>query len=180
MKFRHEWKNKKMFKICCIVLAANILLSAVIAFVWFKRSDGDENISNVGIEQGYENRLFDTGNMVHNYYLYEKSGHLSMIPWDYNLAFGTFQDTNAEVAVNDPIESPLYVSSASERTMMGWFLSNEEYTAMCKQYFDDFITMYFDGGKLEKMINFTKKLIAPYVEKDPTKFCEYEEFEKGR
>lgn len=29
-----------------------------------------------------------TGGMIHNYYLYEENGRLSMIPWDYNLAFG--------------------------------------------------------------------------------------------
>lgn len=29
-----------------------------------------------------------TGSMIHNYYLYEKDGQMSMIPWDYNLAFG--------------------------------------------------------------------------------------------
>ena len=29
------------------------------------------------------------------------------------------------------------------------------------------------------MIRTTEELIAPYVEKDPTKFCTYEEFEKG-
>lgn len=31
-----------------------------------------------------------TGNMLHNYYLYEKDGKLTMLPWDYNLAFGAF------------------------------------------------------------------------------------------
>ena len=31
-----------------------------------------------------------TGTMLHNYYLYEKDGKLSMLPWDYNLAFGGF------------------------------------------------------------------------------------------
>ena len=31
-----------------------------------------------------------TGNMLHNYYLYEKNGKLEMLPWDYNLAFGAF------------------------------------------------------------------------------------------
>lgn len=31
-----------------------------------------------------------TGSMLHNYYLYENDGKLSMIPWDYNLAFGGF------------------------------------------------------------------------------------------
>lgn len=32
-----------------------------------------------------------TGNMLHNYYLYQDNeGKLSMLPWDYNLAFGAF------------------------------------------------------------------------------------------
>ena len=31
-----------------------------------------------------------TGNMLHNYYLYEEDGKLQMIPWDYNLGFGAF------------------------------------------------------------------------------------------
>lgn len=31
-----------------------------------------------------------TGNMLHNYYLYEEDGKLKMIPWDYNLAYGNF------------------------------------------------------------------------------------------
>lgn len=31
-----------------------------------------------------------TGNMLHNYFLYEKDGKLEMLPWDYNLAFGAF------------------------------------------------------------------------------------------
>ena len=30
-----------------------------------------------------------TGTMIHNYYLYEEDGRLSMLPWDYNLAYGT-------------------------------------------------------------------------------------------
>ena len=32
-----------------------------------------------------------TGSIIHNYYLYEDDGKLSMIPWDYNLSFGGFQ-----------------------------------------------------------------------------------------
>ena len=36
-----------------------------------------------------------TGSMIHNYYLYEQDGKLSMLPWDYNLAFGGFHGNNA-------------------------------------------------------------------------------------
>ena len=33
-----------------------------------------------------------TGTMLHNYYLYEQNGKLTLLPWDYNLAFGAFGD----------------------------------------------------------------------------------------
>ena len=29
-----------------------------------------------------------TGMMVHNYYLYEEKGNLTILPWDYYLGFG--------------------------------------------------------------------------------------------
>lgn len=48
-----------------------------------------------------------TGSMIHNYYLYEQDGKLAMIPWDYNLAFGTFQSNDADSAVNDDIDAVL-------------------------------------------------------------------------
>ena len=35
-----------------------------------------------------------TGSMIHNYYLYEDGGLLSMLPWDYNLAFGGFMGSS--------------------------------------------------------------------------------------
>ena len=31
-----------------------------------------------------------TGQMLHNYYLYDSSETLQFLPWDYNLGFGTF------------------------------------------------------------------------------------------
>ena len=48
-----------------------------------------------------------TGSMIHNYYLYEQDGKLSMLPWDYNLAFGGFHVNNATSSVNDPIDDVL-------------------------------------------------------------------------
>ena len=48
-----------------------------------------------------------TGMMVHNYYLYEKDGQLAMIPWDYNLGFGTFSAGEATSTVNTPIDNPV-------------------------------------------------------------------------
>ena len=116
-----------------------------------------------------------TGSMVHNYYLYEQDGRLSMIPWDYNLAFGTFQGSDGSSAINDPIDSPLSVTGDGSRPMADWMFSSEEYTALYHQYFRQFL----DSADCAAMIEDAYALIAPYVEQDPTKFCTYEEFEAG-
>lgn len=138
-----------------------------------------------------------TGNMKHNYYLYENDGQLSMIPWDYNLAFGTFaggpgggrggsqeetageETDNATTMVNYPIDTPVYGTTLEDRPMLGKLLENPEYLELYHQYFDEFITDYFESGRFEEMLDEVTTLIAPYVEKDPTAFYEYEEFQKG-
>ena len=121
-----------------------------------------------------------TGSMIHNYYLYENDGQLQMIPWDYNLAFGSFMSMgSATSSVNDPIDTPLSVSGSGDRPMIDWIFSNEEYTELYHQIFGEFIEKYFNSGYYTEMIDGVMSMISPYVEKDPTKFCTYEEFEKG-
>ena len=121
-----------------------------------------------------------TGSMIHNYYLYEEDGQLSMIPWDYNLAFGGFQGgQDATSMVNYPIDTPVSGGTVDSRPMLAWIFESEEYTQLYHQYFADFISSYFDSGYFTQMMAQTKQLIATYVEKDPTKFCTYEEFETG-
>lgn len=121
-----------------------------------------------------------TGSMIHNYYLYEQDGQLSMIPWDYNLAFGGFESqTDATALVNYPIDTPVSGGEVDSRPMLAWIFNSEEYTALYHQYFGEFIDQYFDDGRFATLIDSTKTMIAPYVESDPTKFCTYEEFEKG-
>lgn len=121
-----------------------------------------------------------TGAMIHNYYLYEESGRMQMIPWDYNLAFGGFESAGGATAlVNYPIDSPVSGGSTEDRPMIAWIFENEEYQDLYHQYFAEFIETYFDNGYFEEMMDQVSTMIAPYVEKDPTKFCTYEEFETG-
>lgn len=115
-----------------------------------------------------------TGQMIHNYYLYEENGKLSMIPWDYNLAFGNFQSSNASSSVNSPIDTPVS-GDMSDRPMIAWIFDNEEYTEQYHRLFRQFL----ESIDLEKLVSDTAALIDRYVEKDPTKFCTYEEFKKG-
>ena len=116
-----------------------------------------------------------TGSMIHNYYLYEEDGQLSMIPWDYNLAFGTFQSSDATAEVNTPIDTPVSGGSMEDRPMLSWIFADDTYTQLYHQYFSELL----DSVDFDTLIDTTKELIAPYVEKDPTKFYTYEEFEQG-
>ncbi len=111
-----------------------------------------------------------TGSMIHNYYLYEEDGQFSMIPWDYNLAFGTFQTDSADNAVNDPIDEVL-----ADRPMQAWIFSDDIYTEQYHTLFAEFL----DAVDIDGLIDHAYTLIMPYVKKDPTKFCTYEEFERG-
>lgn len=116
-----------------------------------------------------------TGSIVHNYYLYEKDGRLSMLPWDYNLAFGAFQGNSTSSAVNDPIDSPLSVTGSGDRPMADWIFSSEEYTRLYHEYFEEFLNTVDPAVIIDEAY----ALIAPYVEQDPTKFCATEEFDAG-
>ncbi len=116
-----------------------------------------------------------TGSMIHNYYLYEKDGKMTMIPWDYNLAFGSFQGGNAQSAVNTPIDSPVSGGEASDRPMWNWIAADETYTAQYHQYYEEFLNTVPVEGIIENAYT----LIRPYVASDPTAFYTAEEFETG-
>lgn len=120
-----------------------------------------------------------TGSMIHNYYLHEKDGKLSMIPWDYNLAFGTFMGNSASDAVNASIDSPVTGGDVDDRPMVGWIFSDEKYTDRYHELFAEFIDRWFSDGQLETLISRTAEMIRPYVDKDPTRFCTTEEFDEG-
>lgn len=115
-----------------------------------------------------------TGGMIHNYYLYEQDGKLSMLPWDYNLAFGTFQGGTAASAVNDPIDTPQN-SGSGDRPMIDRILADEALLTQYHAYFGQFLQTV-DAGQI---IDRAYALITPYVAKDPTRFCTEEEFHAG-
>lgn len=134
-----------------------------------------------------------TGSMKHNYYLREDQGQLSMIAWDYNLAFSNFSGggmgggttttatstDEATTLVNYPIDTPVSGTTMDERPLLGVLLSNEAYLEQYHQYFQEFITGYFESGQCTETIDQATALISDYVKDDPTAFCTYEEYQAG-
>ena len=110
----------------------------------------------------------------------EGGGLLSMLPWDYNLAFGGFMgSSDAEALVNWSIDDPTSDGDTESRPMLAWIFESEEYTELYHAAFAEFIESVFTSGEFERLFDDTVELISPYVERGPTKFCTYEEFELG-
>ncbi|EEG30932.1 CotH protein [[Clostridium] methylpentosum DSM 5476] len=114
--------------------------------------------------------------MKHNYYLYENNGQISILPWDFNLAFAGFQSNSASSAVNFPIDTPVQGVDLSERPLLGKLLEVEEYSHLYHAYLQKIVTEYFDSGLFENTIRSLDSLIGSSVQNDPTALYTYEEY----
>ena len=125
-----------------------------------------------------------TGNMLHNYYLYENDGKLSLLPWDYNLAFGTFSGggemgngENATALINTGIDSPLSGADEADRPFWKFIASDEDYLEQYHKVYDELISSFFESGKFESELERVYNMIRPYVEKDTSAFYTVDEFD---
>lgn len=122
------------------------------------------------------------GRTGHNYYLYEKNGILSILPWDYNLAFATYSlgmpnpINDSTLYVNYPIDTPASGEIMLNRPLYHNLMQNDEYFSQYHAYFDKLIAEYFESGYFKSFVAQTTEMISPYIEKDPTAFCSHEDF----
>lgn len=131
-----------------------------------------------------------SGNMAHNYYLYENDGQLNIIPWDYNLSFGgmmnggmggspgreSTESSEATSMINDPIDTPFDGTDFFDA-----LLENEEYLAQYHGYLRQLAEEYVQGGRLQEVWERLDAQTDELIETDPTAFytaAEYEEAKK--
>lgn len=119
----------------------------------------------------------------HNYYLYEDHGKLSMLPWDYNLAFGTYcygmtnPIRDPFVLVNYPVNTPWEGSVMLDRPLFHNVMS---YRDCCSRYHERLwvlLSEYIDSGRMDTLLTETAALIRPYVERDASAFCTVSDFD---
>ena len=115
-----------------------------------------------------------SGAMAHNYYLYESNGQISIIPWDYNLAFGGMHGGDGTSVVNEPIDA-----AWQSTQLFDFVLENEEYKARYHEYYNKLVNEYLFGGKFEETYNRIRTQIDSLVESDPNSMYTYEEYIKG-
>lgn len=121
------------------------------------------------------------GRTGHNYLLYEEGGRIGMLPWDYNLAFGTYMlgmpnpIDDANVIINYPIDTPAPGEYMVDRPLFHNLMQNNDCFALYHSRYEELIEQYFESGLYEVRITETARMIAPYVQADPTAFCSYED-----
>lgn len=118
-----------------------------------------------------------SGNMAHNYYLYEYNGMLNILPWDYNLAFGGMNmgpENDASEVVNDAVDTPF-----AGTTFFDGLLENETYLSRYHEYLNQLAQEYVLGGRFQEVYEGIRERIDTLVETDPTALYSYEEYEAG-
>ena len=118
----------------------------------------------------------------HNYFLYEQDGILRILPWDYNLAFGTYalgmtdpiRDPN--LLINSPIDTPVLGESMDKRPLFSQLMKYDAYFTRYHAYFDAFLSEYMESGRFTETLRQMANQISPYVRNDPTAFCSYADY----
>ena len=117
-------------------------------------------------------------NMGHNYCLYEDNGKLSMIPWDYNLSFGTYNSFSSSDAINYAIDTVFSGVSAEDRPIIGLLLEDEEYLARYHEYLSQLVE-YVTSGQFSAKVDAVSSAIDSYVQNDTSSFDGYDAFKTG-
>lgn len=118
-----------------------------------------------------------SSNMAQNYYLYERDGKLTILPWDYNFSFGGFQSGNSIDVINFPIDTPVSGVSMEDRPLINKLLEIDEYRERYHNYLQEIVDEYFFSGVFEETIISLDEKINEYVKNDTTSFTTYEKYE---
>lgn len=120
-----------------------------------------------------------TGDTAGNYFLYEKRGHLSMLPWDYSSAFGTYRSGYATKMINYPVDTPLLKGLSGNRPMFDWIMKDQRYVTAYHAAMRDLIERYSGENDISFELKQIEAMLTPYIERDQNKFASETAFHKG-
>ena len=142
-----------------------------------------------------------TGHMMQNYYIAEQNGKLSILPWDYNLSFGSMGPggppsgppgtqmsseersmggigiNQATQTINFAIDTPVSGVNMEDRPLVSVLLGFDEYRDAYHHYLSE-LSEYVPGDFINKL-EIIENDIYPYIELDATAFCTPEEHLTG-
>ncbi len=117
--------------------------------------------------------------MGHNYYLYNNNSKFVVIPWDLNMAFGTFNSgLDLDGLVNFYIDEPTS-GEVAQRPLVARLLAHEPYLETYHSYLDELLDGPFDIEHMNRRISQLATMVRPYVAADELKFFTEAQFEAG-
>ncbi|MFC5703869.1 CotH kinase family protein [Cohnella faecalis] len=115
------------------------------------------------------------GSNKQNYYLYEDDGIFSVLPWDYNMAFGGMGGGGgSSILIDEPTQG-----AVSERPLVSKLLAVDKYKTNYHEIIAKMIEGYLSDDKFEARVKEIQELISPYVKQDPRPFYTYDQYESA-
>jgi len=114
----------------------------------------------------------------HNNYIYEVNGKFSVIPWDTNMAFGTFnyglrKSKLINFYINEPTAGPV-----RQYPLVYRLLSQPAYLEMYRCYLKEALEGPFSLDVILPRIDELVELVRPYAKADTEMFYSYEDWER--
>jgi len=114
----------------------------------------------------------------HNNYLYEVDGKFTPIPWDTNMAFGTFNlGIKKEGLINFYIDEPT-AGPMNRFPLVDRLLSHQPYMDRYRGYVEEIINGPFSLDVVLPRIDRWVELVRPYAEADTEMFYSFEDWER--
>ncbi|WP_339266013.1 CotH kinase family protein [Paenibacillus sp. FSL K6-1330] len=107
-----------------------------------------------------------------NYYLYENNGIFSVLPWDYNMAFGGFGGSS--ILIDEPTQGAL-----AERPLIAKLLEVDKYKERYHAILSEMLEGYMQQETFNERVAQLQDLISEHVKKDPRPFYSYEDYEQS-
>ena len=139
--------------------------------------DVDEILRYLAAHTAVVNLDSYSSGMAQNYYIYERDGKITILPWDYGLAFGGFQSDSADSVVNFPIDTPVSGVSMEDRPLINKLLEVPEYKEKYHEYLQQIVDGYFSSGVFAETVTGLDTKINNYIKNDVSSFTSYEEYE---
>ncbi|MEK3685846.1 CotH kinase family protein [Paenibacillus sp. FSL R10-2736] len=137
-----------------------------------KYIDVDDALGYIALNAVTGNMDSYLGSNKQNYYLYEDDGIFSILPWDYNMAFGGMG--GSDVLIDEPTQGTL-----AERPLVAKLLANETYLAKYHEIVRSMLSGYLKDETFQARISEMDTMIASYVKADPSAFYTFEQYESG-
>jgi len=120
-----------------------------------------------------------------NFYIYrDENGQFNPIPWDLNMSFGSFRDSDGsyhfqgltidQMKTLDPLEHVNF--SVSTRPLMTTFFDIDRYRKMFLAHIRTIVSDHLSSGRYYERAAALQDIIDPWVEEDTNKFYSYQDF----